>query len=331
MAGSRAVRISAREQRERDARRERRIVLGAAGVLLVALLVVIAGLVTTQYLPPRARVATIGGETVSASALVDRAVLISILEPTVDAPPIDEFAAFALERLADEAALRSGGAAAFGAPTDERRASEMRAQLGLPEQADAAVLAEALADLLWSAESVHAFEALVDARIQAAALRARFEQELPEAVPQLRLRRIRVADEAHAAELRERALAGEPFAALADEASVEARSLPGGALGWMLRDGVDASVAEALAALAPGAITEPLAVGPFVELYLLEERDERRGLDPGQIAELVEERLDGWLAAERELLGVDIDLSPGEATWVTERFVSRLADAAGGP
>ncbi|MYH41805.1 MAG: peptidylprolyl isomerase [Chloroflexi bacterium] len=331
MAGSRAVRISAREQRERDARRERRIVFAAAGVLLAALLVVVVGLVITQYLPPRARVGTVGAESVSAQALVDRAALISILEPAVQAPPIDEFAAFALERLADEAALRSGGAAAFGAPTDHQRAAEMRALLGLPAEADEASLAQALADLLWSPDSVRTFEALVDARIQEAALRARFEQELPEAAPQLRLRRIRVGDEARASELRGRALAGEPFSALADEASVEALSLPGGDLGWMLLDAVDAAVAGAVATLELGEVTEPLAVGPFVELYLLEERAERRALEPGQVAELVGERLAAWLASERAAIGFENDLSPGEAAWVTERFVRRLADHAGRP
>ncbi len=331
MAGSRAVRVSAREERERRERRERRVVLAGGGVLLAAALVVLAGIVITQYLPPRARVATIGGDSVSASALVDRAVLLAILESTVAAPPIDEFAAFTLDRLVDEAALRSGGAAEFGAPTDEQRSAELRALLGVPQEADVAELAAALANLLWSAASGRALDAVVDARLQEASLRERFAREVPEVAPQIRLRRIRVSEEARAGELRERALAGEPFGALAAEASLDAASVPGGDLGWTLVERVDAAVAAALSGLEPGGIAEPLAVGPFVELYLLEERDDARALESAQVAEIVQERLEEWLAAEREALGVEHDLSPGESEWVAERVGRRLADHLAGP
>ncbi len=330
MAGSRAVQVSAREQRERDARREQRIVLAATGVLAAALLVVLAGLVVTQYLPPRARVATIGGEGVSASDLVDRALLLSIVEPAAEAPPIDEVAAFALERLADEAALRSGGASAFGPPSDAARAAEMRALLGLPPEADQAALAAALSDLLWSPEAVRAFEALIDARLQEALLLDLWVQELPETAPQARLRRIRVGDPDRAAELSWRALAGEPFSALADEASLDALSLPGGDLGWVLLSGLDPAVASALEGLAPGEVTAPLAAGGLVELYLIEERDEERALGREQSVALLAERRASWLALERSSLGVTLDLSGGESEWVRDRLVSRLAERLGG-
>ena len=330
MAGSRAVRVSAREQRERDARRERRIVFAATGVLGAALLVVLAGLVVTQYLPPRARVATIGGEGISAADLVDRALLLSIVEPAAEAPPIDEVAAFALERLADEAALRSGGDALFGPPSDASRAAEMRSLLDLPPEADQAALAGALSDRLWSPGAVRAFEALVDARLQEAALSALWRDDLPEAGAQARLRRIRVGDLDRAGDLRDRARAGEPFSALADEASLDALSLPGGDLGWVLLDGLDDAVAAALEGLAPGEVTAPLAAAGLTELYLLEERDGARALDPEQSAALLAERRASWLSRERSALGVALDLSPGESEWVRDRLASRLAERLGG-
>ena len=305
--------------------------LAGGGVLLAAALVALAGIVITQYLPPRARVATIGGDSVSASALVDRAVLFAILEPTVAAPPIDEFAAFTLDRLVDEAALRSAGAAEFGAPTDEQRSAELRALLGVPREADVADLAAALANLLGSVASGRALDAVVDARLQEASLRERFEREVPEVAPQIRLRRIRVSEEARAGELRERALAGEPFGALAAEASLDAGAVPGGDLGWTLAERVDAAVAAALSGLEPGGIAEPLAVGPFVELYLLEERDDARALESAQVAEIVQERLEEWLAAAREALGVERDLSPGESEWVAERVGTPAGRPPGGP
>lgn len=325
MAGSRAERISAREQRERDERRERRIVLAGGGVLLVAALVVLAGLVFTQYLPPRARVASIEGASISASTLVDHAVLLVILEPDLTTPPIDEFAAFTIERLIDQTALRVEGAAEFGIPTEQQRAAASRALLDIPEDAEDAVLADARAEVLWSTDVVREFDAIVEARAQEAVLRARVEAEVGESAPQLRLRRIRVSAEVRARELREQALGGADFGVLADGASDEAATEPGGDLGWQLVETIDPPIASALADLAPGEITEPLPVGFVFEIYLLEERDDARALDGAQIEELVEARMGGWLAVARERLEFEHDLSAGESEWVTERFRSRLA------
>ncbi len=327
MAGSQAERVSARERQERDERRQRRIVLAGVGVLVSAAVIVAVGLFVTQYLPPRARVLSIEGESVSASGLVDHAMRIVILEPNLRGPAIGELPAFTLERLIDEEALRSAAGAELGAPGEERRAAEGRALLQLPDDADDVAFAETLTDVLRrTGLSRDDFDAVVEARIQEAAVRAGIEEELGESAVQLRLRRIRVADEARAQELREQALAGADFGELADEASLDAASEPGGDLGWLLAERIELPIASAVAGLAPGEITEPLPVGFFFELYLLEERDEERALEEEQVAELVGARMDEWLAAARGSIDFERDLSSGEEEWVAERFQSRFVD-----
>jgi parvulin-like peptidyl-prolyl isomerase len=326
VAGSQAERISARERQEREDRRQRRSVFAGVGVLVFAAAVVVVGLFVTQYLPPRARVATIEGDSVSASGLVDRALLIAIAEQELQPPAFLDLPVFTLERLIDEAALRSASAE-LGSPTEEQRAAEGRALLQLPDDADAVAFAESLTDTLRrSGLSRDEFDAIVEARVHEAAVRADIEVELGESAVQLRLRRIRVADEARAQELRDQALAGADFGGLADEASLDATAEPGGDLGWLLAEQIDLTIASAIAGLEVGDITEPLPVGFLFVLYLLEDRDDARPLEEQQIAELVDARMEEWLAAARGSVDFERDLSANESEWVAERFRGRFID-----
>ncbi len=327
VSGSQAERVSARERQERDERRQRRIVFAGVGVLVFAAAIVIVGLVVTQYFPPRARVLSIEGESVSASELVDHALRIAFLEPELRAPALGELPAFTLDRLIDEQALRSA-AAELGDPTEEQRAAESRALLQIPDDADDVAFAAALTDVLRrSGLSRGDFNAVVDARIQEKAVRAGIEGELGESAVQLRMRLIRVADEARAQELRAQALAGADFAELAAEESLDATAQLGGDLGWLLAERIDFTIASAVAGLQPGEITEPLPIGFFFELYLLLDRDEDRALEEAQRAELVGARMDEWLAAARGSIDFERDLSSDETEWVVEHFQSRfLAD-----
>ncbi len=162
--------------------------------------------------------------------------------------------------------------------------------------------------------------------MQESALRAGLEEEVGETAVQLRLRRIRVADEASAQALRERALGGADFAELADESSLDAAIEPGGDLGWQLAQEIEATIASAVAGLEPGNITEPLPIGFFFELYLLEDRDEERALEEAQRARLLDTRVEEWLGRARGSIDFERDLSSGESEWVAERFQSRFVD-----
>ncbi len=328
MSGSQTERVSARERQERDERRQRRIVFVGVGVLLVATFVALIGVFFTQYLPPRARVLSIEGESVSASELVARAMLLAVFEPNVPPPPgIDQFPAFTLEKIIDEEALRFAAADELGFPTAEQHAAESRALLQIPADADEVAFAGTLTKALSVVGlSRAAFDAVVEARIQEAAVRATIREDLTDSAVQLRLRRIRVADEARAHELREQALAGADFSELADEASLDAIAEPGGDLGWLIMEQIDHAIAAVVNGFEPGDITEPLPVGFFFELYLLEERDEERLLEEDQVMELVRVGMEEWLAAARGAIAFESDLSAGESQWVFHRLQNRLSD-----
>ena len=89
---------------------------------------------------------------------------------------------------------------------------------------------------------------------------------------------------------------------------------------------IDHAIAAVVNGFEPGDITEPLPVGFFFELYLLEERDEERLLEEDQVMELVRVGMEEWLAAARGAIAFESDLSAGESQWVFHRLQNRLSD-----
>lgn len=102
----------------------------------------------------------------------------------------------------------------------------------------------------------------------ASALESLRAELAPPAAGRLRLRLIRVADQAAAAALSERLAAGVDFATLARERSTDPSAAAGGALGDVDPADLAAPLREAALALAPGTCSPPLAVaGGWVLLW----------------------------------------------------------------
>jgi len=136
---------------------------------------------------------------------------------------------------------------------------------------------------------------------------------------QVRARHILVETEEQAKELKERLAAGEDFAALAKEHSIDRGSAArGGDLGWFGRGAMVAPFEEAAFSLKPGEISDPVRSSFGYHLILVEERREAReavldeetrsAIEDQLRAEKLSQRIPEWLNELRSNADVEIRL-----------------------
>ncbi len=89
------------------------------------------------------------------------------------------------------------------------------------------------------------------------------------------------------------------FAAIAKASSDGAEGPLGGDLGWRAQSQLPADASAALLALAPGAVSDPIALDDGYHVYkLLEKAD--RPLDPAQVAEISATAFDDWYNPQKD-------------------------------
>lgn len=131
---------------------------------------------------------------------------------------------------------------------------------------------------------------------------------------------------------------GKPFAAVADECNVEGAAGPGGELGWILRDQTVPAFEEALFALEPGRLSEPVRTQFGWHLIQVEEKEQggvlpfaeaepavRKDLAKNAGMDKLPEALDSLI--EANILGRSLGEAAAKAGLEAER--SGLLDQAG--
>ena len=160
----------------------------------------------------------------------------------------------------------------------------------------------------WLAEGLYTeeeFRAAVHQQMLAARVRAAVTAGLDGAVEHVHARHILVAAETEADEILERLAAGEDFALLAAEASLDVTSREsGGDLGWFVRgELLDEVLTETAFSIEPGAVAGPLVTG--LGYHILETLGkERRVIEVERMPFLVETIFKRWLA--EQTLAADI-------------------------
>ena len=323
MAANRAQGPSRRERDLRARRNERLVVAAAAGVLVLAALVVAAGLFLTQYRPPRAHVLAAGERDYDAGAVVRRALYEMRFGDAVSA--LDAAVPDTLRRLEDDEVLRSRAPLLVGSVDWIEVRAELIGQVGLDGiEGFADRYAELLRDSGLRREEM---EAMVEAQILERRLRDAFAADLGAAGGQALLSRIRLADADAAGDVRRLASEdGADFAAIAAERG-SAQAADGLDLGWRPLDALAPAAREAIAPLAAGEVSAVVRDGPFHDVYLVRERDDERPLDDAQRDGIAAERFEAWLAAERGRIETVEDLSAGEERWILDRVIGGLDDA----
>ena len=322
MATYRPPGTSRREREERDRRRERLVIYGVVGALVIAAIVVLVGLYTTQYQPPRAHVLTVGDRDYNASDIARRA----LYEMRYGDPSLSGFetaVSETLDRIEDTETVLARAPAIVGEVPDDEVRADLYARLALEEDATESVFVEALAEMLADSRlSREELEEIVRANILVDRLRDVFVDEYGDTAPQVLLSRIRVADESAAEDIRDRLHAGADFAEVADELSSDGAG--GGDIGWLPLAALSPAAREALADLPTDAVSAIVRDGLFYDVYLVRDRDDARAIDEAQRESLGATRFLEWIEDERATVEVEVDLSPGEERWILDRLISDL-------
>lgn len=146
---------------------------------------------------------------------------------------------------------------------------------------------------------------------------AALQAQVGQSAPQVHARHILVGTEELAVALREQLAQGADFAQLARENSTDTGTAPnGGDLGWATRAEYVAPFAEAVFALKPGEVSQPVQTEFGWHIIRLEEVAEDRPMTDEQIEAAKTKVVEEWLAAriaETDIESGEVDLAPTEA------------------
>ncbi len=337
------------------------VLIAVGGVLLVAAVVVLAGLYITQYRPPREHILTIDGHDYNAADVRSRgSYMLRYERDFAEGITQDILVDKTIERITLDEVLRSRAPATVGEVTEDDVQQELRERLGFaaptptpaaspapgatgtPEASPTPAPTEAVTpdaeqrqqqeeDFARARRDIYRdagmsqseFEGIVTADLLERRLREQFETEVNKAAPQVSLQLIRVADEATAQRVRDQALAGSDFVRLAAEYSITPTAkTDGGELGWQLVETLDQPVRDAVQSLPAGGMTEIITNDRFFDIYRVAEPVTDRDLDPAQLDTLLQERVDAWFETERPNVPVELDMSDGEKDWLRDAILN---------
>ncbi|MDO8612011.1 MAG: peptidylprolyl isomerase [Dehalococcoidia bacterium] len=168
------------------------------------------------------------------------------------------------------------------------------------------------------------YRRMVEASVLADKLRTEFEKQVPTTADSAHFRQILVGSDAKAQETRDKLEAGEDFAAVAAENSLDtATKDTGGDVGWVPKGVLDASLEELIFALNPKELTTiPIAQGVFVVEML--EKDAAHAVEDAQKSSLAIRALQDWVEEKKKSVNIvnNMDLGGGDSNKI-EWAVSR--------
>ena len=166
------------------------------------------------------------------------------------------------------------------------------------------------------------YRRMVEATVLAEKLKTELGKQLPKTAESVHFRQILVSSETQAQEIRDKLDAGEDFATLAAQNSLDSSTKDnGGDLGWIPRGVLSASLEELVFALAPKETTTiPISQGAFVIEML--EKDSNREVDQAQLTNLSERAFLDWLDEKKKSVKIVnnmVDLNSKQVVWAVKR------------
>jgi len=159
------------------------------------------------------------------------------------------------------------------------------------------------------------YRRMVEASVLGDKLRTEFEKEVPKTAEAAHYRQILVSTEEAAQELRDKLDAGEDFATLAAQNSLDSATKDaGGDVGWAPKGVLDASLEELIFALNPNELTTiPIAQGVFVVEML--EKDAAHEVEDDQKSSLAIRALQDWVEEKKKSVTIvnNMDLGGGDS------------------
>ncbi|MFN8639946.1 MAG: peptidylprolyl isomerase [Dehalococcoidia bacterium] len=312
-----------RRQEELQARRDRRVLLGTAGVLGATVIIILVGLYMTVYRPPREQVATISTHAVTAEDVADRATFYMVSEGGAFSRESQDTPTLGLDRLVRDAVILRQAPALVGEVTDADADARAREVLGGLE-GDA--YGKALQDVLQRAGiSQQQYRDILKSRLLADRLTERFKGEVPATLDERHLLRARTPSKVNADRVIERAKAGEDFTKLAQQYGAD-RSLEVDQ-DWMPDELLTPETRDALAGLQAGDVSAPIPSGLFFDVFFVAGVENGRAVSDEQKGKLASRRLDTWVTEQEPNMMVMRNVSSGASTWITKQVTARVRKA----
>jgi foldase protein PrsA len=176
-------------------------------------------------------------------------------------------------------------------------------------------------DLIFQQEVVRSglsedeYRRMVEASVLADKLRTEFEKQVPATADSAHFRQILVGSDAKAQEIRDKLGAGEDFATIAAQNSLDSATKDaGGDVGWVPKGVLDASQEELIFALKPKELTTiPIAQGVFVVEML--EKDAAHEVEDDQKSSLAIRAFREWVEEKKKSVTIvnNMDLGSGDS------------------
>jgi len=159
------------------------------------------------------------------------------------------------------------------------------------------------------------YRRMVEASVLSDKLRAEFEKEVPQTAESVHFRQILVGSDAKAQEIRDKLDAGEDFAALAAQNSLDTSTKEsGGDVGWIPKGVLAPSLEELIFPLNPKELTTiPIAQGVFVVEML--EKDSAHEVEDAQKSSLASRAFQDWVEEKSKSVTIvnNMDLGSGDS------------------
>lgn len=281
--------------RRQETERKVQLFLGAMmAIVVVAVLGLGAyGYYDANIRPKHERVLSVGERDFS-MAYMERQLryVIRTASPT-DAARYDANTALqtTIDKVLDAEMERLGAPSLGISVSEEEIDAEVREQLRIPEEDKEAFAAAYRKEVRDSGLKPDEYREAIAAKLRNEKLKQHFRDQVPATADQVRARVIQVGTEEEAQKVLERLRAGEDFAAIAAELSLDTSTKDkGGEMDWVARGAAAPEVEAVLFALEPGQLSDSLEISGAYEIYQVLEKAAAREVSTDQRA-LIEERL----------------------------------------
>jgi parvulin-like peptidyl-prolyl isomerase len=248
--------------RRESERRMQMLILGSVALIAAALLGLgVYGYYETNVRPKGESVVVIGDRSFDIGYLERRLrYMIRTAESGLILYNSSAAAVIALNQVEGEEVNRQGAPALGISVSEEELDAAIRQRLRVPETADTNTFAEYYRrEVKDSGLKPNEYREMIAAELLEDKLRQHLRDQIPDTVEQIKMRTIRVSDQAEAEEVLQRLEAGEDFALLAGELSLDAATKSkGGEMDWMPRGALGPAAEAAVFALEVGQISEPM-------------------------------------------------------------------------
>lgn len=304
-----------RQQASHEDRQQRLIFMGAGGVLALVLVIVVIGLITAWYLPPRAHVLTVGDREFTARDVADRGIYLARAgNPLAQQNPASE----GLESLLREQVLLQAGPAVVGEATDDDVYASLAETFELGEDyTNELVDAQLEGSLEVTVLSRAQLFDLIRAGVIEERLIEQFEAELPETGDQMHLMAVRTGSPAEAQELVDAVRGGADFTETAVEMELVTAEEGPALVGWYAPNTLPERLA-ALADLPAGGIADPIEDASRVgyEVFFVSERTDDEPYTEAVRNQLAALALSDWMDEHEATLTVERSLGSSDEDWI---------------